>query len=210
MASTRSDPATTLLAAGALVLLATAAAAEPVRFTVVEARSAVRIHVGKSGAFSFAGHRHEVEAPVSGTVTADAATLSASSVDLRFASARLRVLPEGEPEGDAARVEDAMRGAQVLDAGRFPEIRFVSKRVEGQRAGEAYDLRMVGDLTLHGVTAELTVPVRVAVDAGALTATGQATVRHDQLGMKPVSAGGGTVKVANEIRIEFRIVAERR
>jgi polyisoprenoid-binding protein YceI len=199
-----------LLAAGAVVFLAAVAAAEPVRFTVVEAKSSVRIHVGKSGAFSFAGHRHEVEAPVSGTVTADAAALSASSVDLRFASARLRVLPEGEPEGDAPKVEDVMHGAQVLEAGRFPEIRFVSKHVEGQRSGEAYDLRIVGDLTLHGVTAELTVPVRVALDASTLTATGQATVRHDQFGLKPVSAGGGTVKVANEIRIEFRIVAERR
>ena len=200
-----------LLAAAALVLVsATLAQAEAVSFAVVEAKSTVRIHVGKSGALSFAGHRHEVMAPVSGTVTADPATVSASSLDLRFASARLRLLPEGEPTGDAPRVAEAKRGPEILDASRFPDIRFVSKKVQGQGSGGSDDLTIVGDLSLHGVTRELTVPVKVTLEGQMLTATGQATLRHDQFGMKPVSAGGGTVKVANEIRLDFRIVAERR
>lgn len=200
-----------LLAIAVLLLVPTAfVEAEGVAFAVVEAKSSVRVHVGKSGAFSFAGHRHEVEAPVSGTVTADTATVAASSVDLKFASARLRVLPEGEPSGDAPKVEAAMHGPAVLDASRFPEIRFVSKKVQGQVSGGSYELTIVGDLSVHGVTREITVPVKVVTDDRTLTATGQATLRHDQFGMKPVSAGGGTVKVANEIRIDFRIVAERR
>ena len=199
------------LAAAALLLAsATLAQAEAVTFAVVEGKSSVKIHVGKSGALSFAGHRHEVQAPVTGTVIADAATVSASSLDLKFPSARLKVLPEGEPAGDAPKVEEAMRGPEVLDAIRFPDIRFVSKRVLGQGSGGSYDLTIVGDLSLHGVTRELTVPVKVTLEGRTLTATGQATLRHDQFGMKPVSAGGGTVRVANEIRLDFRIVAERR
>ena len=44
----------------------------------IAAASSVRIHVGKSGAFSFAGHKHEVVAPaVSGEVIADPADLAA-------------------------------------------------------------------------------------------------------------------------------------
>lgn len=146
---------------------------------------------------------------MTGTVTADTAAVSASSLDLRFASARLHVLPEGEPAGDAPKVEEAMHGPEVLDASRFPDIRFVSKKVQGQGSGGSYDLTIVGDLSLHGLTRELTVPVKVTLEGRTLTATGQATLRHDQFGMKPVSAGGGTVKVANEIRLDFRIVAER-
>ena len=196
-----------LLALGAASFVSAAETAYP----VVESKSSVRIHVGKSGAFSFAGHKHEVQAPVSGTVTADPANLSASSVDLTFASLHLRVLPEGEPSGDAPKVEEVMHGPEVLDAVRFPEIRFRSKKVTGKAAtGGGYDLTLVGELSLHGVTQEITVPVKVTIEGRTLTAVGQATLRHDQFGMKPVSAGGGTVKVANEIGVDFHVVAEQK
>ncbi len=178
-------------------------------YTVVDARSSVRIHVGKSGLFSFAGHKHEVEAPVSGTIHADPANLEASRVDLIFRAASLRVREEGEPKGDAARVQEKMHSADVLDVLRFPEIRFVSKHVTGKAISGGYDLKVVGELTLHGLSVEFTVPVRVMLKEASLTATGRLTLRHDQFGMKPVSVGG-VVKVANEVPIDFEIVAERR
>ena len=37
--------------------------------------------------------------------------------------------------------------------------------------------------------------------------TGRTTVAQRAFGIEPVSAGGGTVKVKNEVVIEFRIVA---
>jgi polyisoprenoid-binding protein YceI len=104
-----------------------------------------------------------------------------------------------------------MRGSSVLDALRFPDVRFRSKTVGGRVVSPGnYELSLAGELTLHGVTQEITVPVKVTIDGRTLIATGQTTLRHDQFGMTPVTAGGGTVKVANEIRIDFRIVAEQR
>ncbi len=190
---------------------AAVAGAAGATYAVVESKSSVRIRVGKSGALSFAGHKHEVQAPVSGTVTADPANVSGSSVDLTFASGRLRVLPEGEPSGDAPKVEEAMHGPKVLDAVRFPKIQFKSKKVTGQApSGGGYDLSLVGELSLHGATQEIAVPVKVTLEGRTLTAVGKTTLRHDQFGMKPVTAGGGSVKVANEIHIDFKIVAEKR
>jgi polyisoprenoid-binding protein YceI len=180
-------------------------------FVVIEDESAVRVHVGKSGLLSFAGHLHEVLAPVSGTVTADRTNLAASSVDLTFASARLGVSAQGEPGGDAPKVEAVMRGPEVLDVARFPEIRFRSTTVAGREASPGvYDLSLAGTLSLRGVTREIRIPVKVTLEGRTLAATGRTTLRHDQFGLKPVSAGGGTVKVANEIRIDFKIVAELR
>lgn len=194
-----------LLAPGLL----SSAAASSATYVVVEAKSSFRIHVGKSGLFSFAGHKHEVEAPVSGTVTADPANLTASRVDLNFATARLTVREEGEPKGDAAKVQEKMHSADVLDAVRFPEIRFTSTRVTGKTvAGGGYELRIVGDLNLRGVVVDISLPVSVKLTGSLLTATGTIKLRHDQFGMKPVSVAG-VVKVAQEIPIDFEIVAER-
>jgi polyisoprenoid-binding protein YceI len=194
------------------LLCAAAAGAAPRTYVVDPAASSVRIHVGKSGAFSFAGHNHEVAAPaVSGEVTADTADLEASRVALTFQAAALKVLPEGEPAGDPPKVEEAMRGPKVLDAARFPTITFKSQRVAGKDVGGgAYDLELTGELSLHGITQALTLPVHVEVAGETLTASGKATIRHDQFGMQPVSAGGGTVKVKNEIGIEYRLVAKAR
>jgi polyisoprenoid-binding protein YceI len=194
-----------------LVLAAAPAGAAPRTYVVDPAASSVRVHVGKSGALSFAGHNHEVAAPaVSGEVIADPADLGASRVALTFAAAALRVLPEGEPAGDAPKVEEVMRGPKVLDAVRFPTMTFKSQGVTGKAAGGAYDLELTGELTLRGVTRALTLPVRVEVAGDALTASGRATIRHDQFGMQPVSAAAGSVKVKNEIAIEYRIVGRAR
>jgi polyisoprenoid-binding protein YceI len=196
----------------ALGLARVAAASSSGAFVVDEERSAVRVHVGKSGAFSFAGHKHDIAAPVAGSITADPANIGASSVELTFATARFRVLPEGEPAGDPPKVEEVMRGPRVLESSAFPEVRFRSRRVTGQAKGTSsvYDIEVTGDLTIHGVTREVVVPMSVTLDGDTLTAKGKSTIRHDQFGLAPVTAGGGTVRVSNEIGLDFDIVAARR
>jgi polyisoprenoid-binding protein YceI len=104
-----------------------------------------------------------------------------------------------------------MRGPKVLDAVSFPKILFKSKKVTGQAlSGGDYEISLVGELSLHGVTQEITVPVKVTLAGRTLKAVGRITLLQDQFGMKPVSAGGGSVKVKNELGIDFEIVAEQK
>jgi polyisoprenoid-binding protein YceI len=178
-------------------------------YTVDAGASAVQVHVGKSGVFGFAGHTHEVAAGrLEGTIEADPDDLARSSVTLTFAAAALKVVADGEPEGDAPKVQEVLSGPKVLDAARFPAISFRSKEVAGRRVSEGvYELQVAGELTLHGVVRPVTVPVRVEVAEAALTATGRTSVAQRAFGIEPVSAGGGTVKVKNEVGIDFKIVA---
>jgi hypothetical protein len=60
------------------------------------------------------------------------------------------------------------------------------------------------------VTRALSLPVRVELQGDALTASGEAVLRQDEFGMHPVSAGGGTVKVKNEVAVSYRFVARAR
>jgi len=193
------------------VLSALPAAAASRTYAVDAGASEVRIHVGKSGAFGFAGHTHEVTAPVKGEVVTDPDDLGRSSVSLTFDAGDMKVLAEGEPAGDPPKVEEAMKGPKLLEVARFPTITFKSQRVSGRPAtGGAYDLEVAGEMTIHGVSRPLTLPVHVEVAGETLTATGKAVLRHDQFGLQPISAGGGTVKVKNEIAVTYRIVARAR
>jgi polyisoprenoid-binding protein YceI len=193
----------------AAVLTAVVSAPSGGRVFIVDATaSEVRIHVGKAGLLKLAGHEHEVvTTAIEGDVAADGADVSAARIRLRFPTASLRVREEGEPAGDAPKVQAKMEGPDVLDVSRFPEATFTSRRLEVHRS-ETGRLRLVveGDFALHGVTRALKVPVDVALDVHTLTATGTLVLRHRDFDMKPVSVAG-VVKVKEEIGIDFKIVA---
>ena len=201
-------PALAFLVPLAAVLVAPSAQAQPRRYTLDPAGSQLKIHVGKSGVFGFAGHEHDVVAGTfHGTATFDPDRIAQSAVDLTFEAGALRVTSEGDAaKGDAAEVQAAMIGAACLDVHRFPAIRFVSKTVAavGEAAGGGRDLSIAGALTLHGVTRPLTIRVRLEIKGDALEATGSTTIRQTDFGMTPISKAG-VVKVKDELALSWQI-----
>jgi polyisoprenoid-binding protein YceI len=172
------------------------------------ANSRFVIHVGKAGAFSFAGHLHEVVARATGGVSFDVADVGRSEVDLEFDSAALRVTGQGEPAQDVPEVQRVMVGERVLDAARYPKIAFKSRRVTAAPAsGRQWNVTVEGDLTLHGVTKRCVVPVKVTLADGSLTAEGTTTIKQTDFGIEPVAGAGGTVRVKDTLDIVFTIVA---
>jgi polyisoprenoid-binding protein YceI len=194
-----------LLAPFLAVLLA--AADGPARYVIVPEESTVTLRVGKAGLFKFAGHSHEVTAPArGGEIAADAADLARSSVSVTFAAADLRVTGKDEPPEDQPKVQEAMLGPKVLDAGRYPDIAFRSQQVSGRETSPGvFELQVRGELTLHGVSRPLTLPVHVE-RAGTLVASGRTSIRQTDYGIKPVSVAG-VVNVRNEVEVEFRFTA---
>jgi polyisoprenoid-binding protein YceI len=194
---------------GCALALAPALGTAGEAYLVDPAASEVLVQVGKAGLFKFAGHTHEVAAPIAeGRIEADAVDLSRSSVRLVFQAAALRVIGRGEPPEDVPKVQEAMVGPKVLDAPRFAQIVFTSRKVAGKAAGAAaYELQVEGELALHGVTRPFTLPVRIDKDAsGVLTATGRTVLKQTDFGISPVSVAG-VVNVRNELDLTFRIVA---
>lgn len=162
-------------------------------------QSSLKISVLKSGFFSAFGHNHEIQAPIAeGTVEQS----SSPAVSLRVESADLRVLDPDTSPDTRADVQKTMLGPQVLDVEHFPEISFRSTSVDS--AGSNH-WRVHGDLTLHGQTRPLVLDVTL-VDSHY---RGSVTLRQRDFGITPVSVAGGTVKVKNEVKIEFDILLQR-
>ena len=176
----------------AAVIGITAAAAAP--HAIDTKNSKITIHVSKAGALSAFGHDHTVTAPIaSGT-----ADTEAHKVDLRVEAAALRVVDTKGSDKDHAEIQKTMLGPEVLDTGRYREIVF--KSTSAQAAGEG-GWTVHGELTLHGQTH----PVTVAVKEQGGRYTGSAAFKQTEFGMTPVKVAGGTVKVKDELRIEFSV-----
>jgi polyisoprenoid-binding protein YceI len=194
----------------ALAMLRRVGADEAVReFRVDATASQVTVHVGRAGAFGFAGHDHEVAVPnLDGIIVLDSVDPTQSTITLRFDVTAMKVTGRGEPAADVPEVQRVMLSDRVLDAQRYPTIAFTSRRIViVKQAVDRLVLRVEGDLTLRGVTRPITVPVEVRLAADQLAATANATVRQTDFGIRPVTAGAGTVRVKDELEVAFRIVA---
>src|SRR5262245_53867748 len=100
----------------ALAMLGRVGADEAVReFHVDAAASQVTVQVGRSGAFGFAGHNHEVAVPkVDGVIVLDSADATRSTMTLRFDVTAMKVSGRGEPAADVPEVQRVMLSDRVL------------------------------------------------------------------------------------------------
>jgi polyisoprenoid-binding protein YceI len=178
-------------------------------FAVNAKASRVLIHVGKTGIGSFAGHEHDaVAGELSGTVIADFDDLSRSSVDVTVDARSLKITDRDESAEDVQKVQQTMLGPEVLDVARFPAIRLRSRAVTGTRVmSGVYVAALAGELSLHGVTKAITVPLQLETRGETLTASGKMVVKQTEFGIEPISTAGGLVKVEDGVTITFQLVA---
>jgi len=167
------------------------------------AASKITINVDKSGLFAAFAHNHTIAAPLaSGHLDVEKRT-----VELKFRSQEIKVLDPGVKESERADIQQTMQSDKVLDTARFPEISFVSTSVEIHAGGSSSPKRYLvrGNLTLHGVTRPIELPVSFAEERYA----GKVTLKQTDFGITPVKIAGGAEKVKDAIEIEFEIVSSK-
>lgn len=84
---------------------------------------------------------------ISGKMTYDAANPGKSSIDITIEAASVNTR---EAQRDAH-----LRSADFFDVEKYPNLTFKSTRIDGG----AGDLKLIGDLTIHGVTKQVTLDV---------------------------------------------------
>jgi polyisoprenoid-binding protein YceI len=97
----------------------------------------------------------------------------------------------------------------VLESEKFPTIKFASISVtDVQRSDESRRFTLNGDLTIREVTRRVAVPVNVRIRNQELRATGEGRFKQSEFGIKPYVGGLGAIKIADEIKVNFVIVAK--
>src|SRR5271154_6574553 len=158
-------------------------------------KSSLKVRVFKSGAFSAFAHDHEIQAPIDeGKIDSSASP----SVQLRVDSRKMHVLDPETSVDKRAEIQHTMEGTAVLDVEHFPEISFRSTAIT--KTGDAH-WEVRGNLNLHGKNQ----PVVVGVSLEAGHYRGSSSFRQSDFGINPIRIAGGTVKVKDEVKIEFDI-----
>ena len=163
-------------------------------------RSTLTISVYKSGLFSAFADNHVIRARLAeGSLTPDLPGAASIVVHARD----LEVLDPDLPADKRREVQARMLGPEVLDADRYAEISFASTVI--QPAG-ANRWTVTGELRLHGGAHTITFDVT----RSGLAYVGRVRIRQRDFGITPISIAGGTVKVKDELLVEFSIVARDR
>ena len=162
-------------------------------------RSTLKVHVGKAGLLSAAGHDHWVTAPFAeGSFDDSDPPHVAFTVDAR----KLTLVADKKLSTEQqAEVQQTMQ-ASVLRSKIYPFISFHSTKIE--KTGVDHWL-VTGELTLRGQSRTIQAEAHYA--AGAYT--GRSTIKQTDFGIDPVSVAGGIVKVKNELEIQFVVVPIR-
>ena len=132
-----------------------------------------------------------------------------SSLRIEIPTASL-VIANEVSEKDRQEMDRVMK-QEVLETDRYPEIRFQgSGRQVTEISAGMYRFVLGGTLGLHGVDRDVEFPSNVTVSPDILRANGEFSIRQTDYRIKLVSVAGGTLKLKDELKFQFDIVAQRR
>ena len=182
----------------AIVVVALPGSAQPRAIDLKQSKVTVRVF--KSGLFRAFADDHVIEAPVAEGSLDDSATPTVRiAIDVRG----MRVLDPGLSPKDRREVQTRMLGPDVLDADRFQHIRFRSVAIQ-RRDPDRWSVR--GEVEVHGQARSVTVDV---IRQGGHY-RGSTSLKQSDFGIRPISIAAGTVKVKDEMKIDFDLVPTER
>ena len=169
--------------------------------------SLLTITVRRGGALARLGHDHVVASRSLQGVVAPAPgraqfqfRLDEMSVDEE--SLRQAAGLTTTPSADAIAGTRHNMLVRVLDAQRYPWVRVEARRTGDKQVFDA-------DITVHGVTRTVQLPVRVeqAADGRRLQASGSLLLKQSDFGIVPFAILGGAMAVQDQMELAFRITA---
>ena len=196
-----------LLASSAAVVfvapvLAQAPAAGPNTWTVDTAHT--------SAGFSV---KHMMVSTVRGTLGPVKGTIEYDGKSIESLKADITIDVNGINTGNENRDKDLKGGEGLFEVAKYPTVTFKSKRATASGAGA---FKLVGDLTIHGVTKEVTLDVEgpsAPIKQGPMLRTGASattTINRRDFGLSYSRMVEATPMVSDEVKITIDVEATKR
>ena len=196
------------LLVGHAIAITSATSPATVTYTLDPSRSKFMAHADASGLFWFKGHGHHLDASdFTGQVELTPQSITSPSLRLVVQAASLHETGALFSDHHKQIINNELHDI-VLLPDQYPEIVFQSTSVTAKPAatGGGYDVKLTGNLTLHGVTRPIEIPATVTINGNEMRAVGKFSINRDDYKVKATSAFHGFVRVSNHVAFEFDIV----
>src|SRR5215216_4051027 len=199
-----------LIVAALIAPVSLAVAPATVTYNVDASQSKFMAHANRSGLFWFKGHSHHLEASeFSGQVELTPDTITPASLRLVVKAASLHETGADLTEPQKQVINKELKEI-VLHPDQYPDITFQSTNVTAKTSGAGrYEVKIDGNLTLHGVTRRVVIPAVVTLNGDTLRAVGEFSIDRGNYKVKATSAFHGLVRVDDDIKFEFDIIGRR-
>jgi polyisoprenoid-binding protein YceI len=180
-----------------------------VRYVMDASLSQFTVHAFASGLAAVLAHNPKFAIRVfEGDAQFIPGTLREASIRMRIKASSLELMDEVS-EYDQGEINRVMFH-EVLEVSRFPEIVYASSQITATRLSEnLHGTAIAGNLTLHGVTNKLDFAAQVVISDDTLRGYGNFFVKQSEYGITTASIAGGTLKMRDELKIAFFIVAKK-
>jgi len=199
-----------LIVAALIAPVSLAVAPATVTYNVDASQSKFMAHANRSGLFWFKGHSHHLAASdFGGQVELTPDTITHASLRLVVKAASLHETGADFTEPQKQIINKELKEI-VLHPDQYPDITFQSTNVTAKGLGAGrYEVKINGNLTLHGVTRPITIPATVTLNGSTLRAVGEFSIDRGDYKVKATSAFHGMVRVDDDIQFEFDILGRR-
>ncbi len=179
------------------------------RYTIDARGSRLTIHAYASGLLSAVGHDPVIAVrEFSGEVRFAPDSPDAAAVLLKMSTASL-VVQNDVSDKDRREIERMMND-DVLESAKYPEIAFAAShpRIDTVNEGR-YRVEADGQLSLHGETRNQRMSAQLFLMGDTMRAQGEMALRQTDFGIKLVSVAGGTLKIKDELKCVFDLLARK-
>ena len=178
-------------------------------YTIDGRASRFTVRAFAAGLLSAVGHNPTIAIrEIGGSINFDPEKVEASGFQLAIKASSL-VVQDDISSKDRREMERLMN-EEVLESAKFPEIRYGTAAISVSKISDMlFAANLDGELTLHGVIRRQPIVARVTLLGSMLRASGEFALRQTDYGIELISFAGGALKLKDELKFSFEIVARR-
>jgi len=185
------------------------ASAAKVRYSIDTRASQFTVQAFASGLIAVVAHSPKIAIrDWKGEIQMASNNLESASLKVRVNAASLEVLDE--LRDDDRRELHRVMNQEVLETARYPEIVYESSEIRAEKQREdLYKVNVRGMLSLHGNSNNHSFVGQVAMGVDSARAYGEFTLRQTDYDIRIASIAGGTLKLQDELKFFFYLVARK-
>jgi len=178
------------------------------RYVIDTRTSQFTVQAFASGLISAIAHSPKIAIrDWAGAVQMASGSLEGASLKIQVKAASLEVLDE-LPDSDRRELHRVMY-KEVLETAEFPEIIYDGTMAAEKLKEDLYRLNARGRLTLHGVSNDQDFVAQASLGVDSARAYGSFTLLQSDYSIRIASIAGGTLKLQDELKFSFYVVARR-